>query len=63
MTRVVAEATWAKTTYPQLLTQTAGTSLDAPTVRQCINKVAFAELLIGLPMPARTTTSGSRRCT
>jgi hypothetical protein len=44
MTRVLAEAAWAKTTYPQLLTQTAGSSINALTVRQCITKGAFAEL-------------------
>ena len=47
MTQVLAEAAWAKKTYPQLLTQTAqtaGSSLDALTVRQSITKAAFAEL-------------------
>ena len=44
MTRVLAEAAWARSVYPQLLTQTAGSSVDAHTVRTCITKGAFAEL-------------------
>jgi hypothetical protein len=44
MTRVLFEVAWAKTTYPDLLTQKAGSSADAFTVRQCITKGAFAEL-------------------
>jgi hypothetical protein len=44
MTRVLAEAAWAKKTYPQTLAQTAGSSVDALTVRKCITKGAFAEL-------------------
>jgi hypothetical protein len=49
MTRVLAEAAWAKKTYPQLLTQAASTdnnasTVEALTVRQCITKGAFAEL-------------------
>jgi hypothetical protein len=44
MTRVLFEVAWAKTTYPDLLTQKAGSSANALTVRQCITKGAFAEL-------------------
>jgi hypothetical protein len=44
MTRVLAEAAWARSVYPQLLTQTTGSSVDAHTVRTCITKGAFAEL-------------------
>ena len=35
---------WAKKTYPGILTQTTGASVDALAVRQCITKGAFAEL-------------------
>ena len=44
MTRVLAEVAWAKTTYPQLLTQTGARRVEALTVRQCITKGAFGEL-------------------
>ena len=44
MARVLAEAAWAKETYPQLLAQSQGASPDALAVRQCITKGAFAEL-------------------
>lgn len=44
MTRVLAEAAWARTTYPNILTQKAGSSVQARVVRQCITKGAFAEL-------------------
>ena len=42
--RVLEEAAWARRTYPQLLTQTAGSSVDAFVVRSCITKGGFAEL-------------------
>jgi hypothetical protein len=38
------EAAWARKTYPDILTQKAGESVDALAVRQCITKGAFAEL-------------------
>jgi hypothetical protein len=44
MTRVLAEVAWAKQTYPEILAQTAGSTVEALTVRQCITKGAFAEL-------------------
>ena len=44
MERVLAEAAWAKKTYPEILTQSQGASEEALTVRQCITKGAFAEL-------------------
>ena len=44
MARVLAEAAWARKTYPQLLTQSQGASVEALAVRQCITKGAFAEL-------------------
>ena len=44
MTRVLAEVAWAKTTYPDILTQPQGLSHQAFVVRQCITKGAFAEL-------------------
>jgi hypothetical protein len=45
MARVLAEAAWARETYPHLLTpQTAGASPEALGIRQCITKGAFAEL-------------------
>lgn len=45
MARVLAEAAWARRTYPQLMMpQAAGASLDALAVRNCITKGAFAEL-------------------
>ena len=44
MTRVLFEAAWAKKTYPEILAQTTGSTVDALTVRQCITKGAFAEL-------------------
>jgi hypothetical protein len=44
MTRVLAEAAWARSVYLQLLTQTTGASTEAVAVRQCITKGAFAEL-------------------
>jgi hypothetical protein len=45
MTRVLAEAAWAKTTYPRILAQSAGFSHEAQAIRKCITKGAFAELL------------------
>jgi hypothetical protein len=44
MARVLAEAAWAGKTYPEILTQTTGASVEALAVRQCIPKGAFAEL-------------------
>ena len=44
MTRVLNEAAWAKKTYPESLALTAGSTVEALTVRQCITKGAFAEL-------------------
>jgi hypothetical protein len=46
MARVLAEAAWARSTYPQILKQetSLGSSVDALAVRQCITKGAFAEL-------------------
>jgi hypothetical protein len=44
MTRVLFEAAWAKKTYPNILTQKTGSSVEALTVRNCITKGAFAEL-------------------
>jgi hypothetical protein len=45
MTQVIAEAAWAKTTYPKLFTPTADVvSIEASEVRRCITKGAFAEL-------------------
>jgi hypothetical protein len=44
MARVLAEAAWAKETYPESLAQTAGSTVEALTVRQCITKGAFADL-------------------
>ena len=44
MARVLAEAAWAKKTYPESLALTAGSTVEALTVRQCITKGAFAEL-------------------
>ena len=44
MARVLAEAAWARKTYPQILTQGTGVSDEALVVRRCITKGAFAEL-------------------
>jgi hypothetical protein len=44
MARVLAEAAWARKTYPGVLAQTTGGSTDAFTFRQYITKGAFAEL-------------------
>ncbi len=44
MARVLAEAAWAKMTYPQILTRPRGESVEALLVRNCITKGAFAEL-------------------
>jgi hypothetical protein len=44
MARILAEADWAKKTYPGILTQKGGKSGEALVVRQCITKGAFAEL-------------------
>ena len=44
MTRVLAEADRAKKTYPQILKQVDGASVEAYAVRRCITKGAFAEL-------------------
>ncbi len=45
MTQVLAEAAWARKTYPKTFTQTTEVvSIEAGAVRQCITKGAFAEL-------------------
>jgi hypothetical protein len=45
MTRVLAEAAWARKTYPKTFTQTTEVvSIEAGVVRECISKGAFAEL-------------------
>ena len=44
MARVLAEATRARETYPNILTQKEGTSVPASVIRNCITKGAFAEL-------------------
>jgi hypothetical protein len=44
MVRVLAEAAWARKTYPPILPQKTGASVEALVVRQCITKGAFAEL-------------------
>jgi hypothetical protein len=44
MTRVLAEAAWARETYLPIMMQQTGSSVDALTVRTCITKGAFAEL-------------------
>jgi hypothetical protein len=45
MLRVIAEAAWARKTYPGLFTPTTdAASVKAYAVRQCITKGAFAEL-------------------
>jgi len=47
MARVLAEAAWARKTYPNLTQsqrQPQDASVDALLVRQCITKGAFAEL-------------------
>jgi vacuolar-type H+-ATPase subunit H len=48
MARVLTEAAWARKTYPALMTQLAGSSVDssveARIVRQCITKSSFTEL-------------------
>ena len=45
MARVLAEAAWARKTYPRTFTQTTNDpSVEAYAVRQCITKGAFAEL-------------------
>jgi hypothetical protein len=44
MARVLAEAAWARKTYPDTFTETSDVSVDAHAVRQCITKGAFAEL-------------------
>ena len=44
LARVLAEADWAKNTYPQVLTRTDSESVDGYAFRQCITKGAFAEL-------------------
>ena len=54
MARVLAEAAWAKATYPNIPRQTSGSSADAYVVRKCITKGAFAELraaCVGLGSP------------
>jgi hypothetical protein len=43
-TGVLAEAAWAKKTYPESLALTEGLTVEALGVRQCITKGAFAEL-------------------
>jgi len=58
MTRVLAEAAWARTTYPGVLTQTTGSSVDALTVRQCITKGAFAELRVACVRRGGDLTGG-----
>jgi hypothetical protein len=44
MERVLAEATWLRDTYANLLAQTAGASSEALVARNSITKGAFAEL-------------------
>jgi hypothetical protein len=46
MTQVLAEAVWARKTYPRTFTQTTPdeASVEAYAVRTCITKGAFAEL-------------------
>jgi hypothetical protein len=44
MTRVLAEAAWARSVHPDFLTKTEGWSFEALAVRNCITKGAFAEL-------------------
>jgi hypothetical protein len=51
MDRVLAEANWAKKTYPQYVGQAQGATIDAKgaspdalTARECFTKGAFAEL-------------------
>jgi hypothetical protein len=44
MARVLAEANWARTFYPQILRQDVGASVEAYVVRRCITKGAFPEL-------------------
>ncbi len=46
MARVLAEAAWARSAYPQFFTQLAGSgsSVEALAIRDCITKGAFAEL-------------------
>jgi hypothetical protein len=44
MARVLAEATWVRKTYPQILTPKAGVSAAVGAVRQHFTKGAFAEL-------------------
>jgi hypothetical protein len=44
MTRVIAEADWARRTYREAFGKMTGTSPDAYAVRRCITKGAFAEL-------------------
>jgi hypothetical protein len=45
MTQVLAEADWARKTYPRTFTHTTDdVSVEAYTVRRCITKGAFAEL-------------------
>jgi hypothetical protein len=44
MARVLAEAAWARKTYPRILAQNAGFSDQAGAIRRCITKGAFAEL-------------------
>jgi hypothetical protein len=44
MTRILAEADWARKAHPGTLKQTADSSVSALAVRECITKGAFAEL-------------------
>ena len=44
MTGVLAEAAWARKTYPVAFKQTDEVTVEAGAVRQCITKGAFAEL-------------------
>ena len=45
MVRVLSEAAWARSTYPDyVFTQQTGSSVDAFAIRRCITKGAFAEL-------------------
>jgi hypothetical protein len=44
MTRVIAEAAWARETHPRILKQVNSESVEAFAIRRCITKGAFAEL-------------------
>lgn len=44
MVRVLSEVAWARETYPQLMKQDAGQSIQAIIVRNSVTRGAFAEL-------------------